>query len=390
MRLFSTLKGVGLLYRKSRWPSFLASAYAFQAWVRRTYAYHRPLLALLLTLGLLSSTMSRPTDERFATGLNQPRGMAFDEDGNLLVAEAGVVGASALGDAPILSNISGRVVRIAPSGQATEVLNGLPHTHYRDSGIAVGAADVVMLDGTLYVLTGEGYEPLSRAILLNTTAGPRLVASILNFSMSRSSLGQMIGPNAIPANPYAMVVAPDARALYIADGAAGRVLRVTLDGHIDVFAEVPKLVPLTGLAFGPDRKLYLTEFGGLPHSPGSGAIWTADPSGKLEIVASGLTMPIDVGFDAAGTMYVLEFGDGRNPARPYPAHRGRLLRIEQNGTQVVVREGLNYPTAMVFSEAGDLFLAVNGAFTRRQQGMILKIPCGMLGTQEGCPRQFMQ
>lgn len=47
---------------------------------------------------------------------------------------------------------------------------------------------------------------------------------------------------------------------------------------------------------------------------------------KLSLLESGLTMPIDLGFDAAGTLYVLEFSDGRQPNQPYAAGSGRLLK----------------------------------------------------------------
>jgi sugar lactone lactonase YvrE len=199
----------------------------------------------------------------------------------------------------------------------------------------------------------------------------------------------MIGANAIAANPYAMVSAPDRRALYVADSASGRVLRVTLDGDIRVFAELPNMPPLTGLAFAPDGKLYFADFSTLPHAPGSGAIWAADPSGKLAVAVGGLTMPIDVGFDSAGTMYVLEFGDGRQRGQPY-ADGGRLLRIEGDETQTVVLDRLNYPTAMAFSRTGDLYIAVGGAFTAQGQGEILKVQCYALGAPEACSRQSTQ
>jgi sugar lactone lactonase YvrE len=183
-----------------------------------------------------------------------------------------------------------------------------------------------------------------------------------------------------------MVAAPDGSLLYVADGASGRVLRVALDGKISVFAELPGMPPLAGLEFGPDGRLYVADFSAGPHAPGSGAIWAADRSGKLTPAAAGLTMPIDVGFDATGALYVLEFSDGKRPAQPYAAGLGRLLRIERDGTRTVVLERLNYPTAMAFSRTGDLYIAVNGAFSAPGQGTILKLACGALGAPAACPR----
>jgi hypothetical protein len=114
-------------------------------------------------------------------------------------------------------------------------------------------------------------------------------------------------------------------------------------------------------------------FSTLPHAPGTGEVWAMDSSGNLAIAVRGLTMPIDVGFDAAGGMYVLEFSDGRQPNQPYAAGSGRLLRIGRDGAAMVVRDRLNYPTAMAFSHAGDLYIAVGGAFATAGQGAIVMI-----------------
>ena len=151
-----------------------------------------------------------------------------------------------------------------------------------------------------------------------------------------------------------------------------------------VFAQWPHGPPLTGLSFGPDGGIYVALFSALPLAPGNGAIWTADTTGALAVAMPGLTMPIDVGFDAAGAMYVLEFSNGGTPAQPYPADSGRLLRFAPDGAPTIVLDRLNYPTAMVFSRLGDLYIAVNGAFTAPGQGAILKVHCHALGTPDTC------
>ncbi len=336
------------------------------------------LLTLLVGLALLASCTPRVVTEPFLTGLNQPRGMVFDDSGDLFVAEAGAKFSDP-------TNHSGRVVRITPNHEVTTVVDGLPFTDLGEHG-DVGAADLAMLKGGLYLLTGEGYDLLSRSVLRVTFGGPpQPVASIRNFAAA-SLPRDLLDTSLVAANPYAMVAAPDGSVLYVADGASGRVLRVALDGKISVFAELPNMPPLTGLAFGPDGRLYFANFSALPHAPGSGAIWAADRAGTLTPAATGLTMPIDLGFDRAGMLYVLEFSDGRHPAQPYAAGLGRLLRVERNGARTIVLDQLNYPTAMAFSRAGDLYIAVNGAFSAPRQGAILKIACRALGVPAACSR----
>src|SRR6185436_4243804 len=117
-------------------------------------------------------------------------------------------------------------------------------------------------------LTGEGHAALSHSVLrVLPDRSVQPVASLLNFAAADLSR-DLIGSGLVASNPYAIAAAPDGSALYIADGAAGRVLRVTLDGAIRLFAELPRMPPLTGLEFGPDGRLYFADFSALPHAPG--------------------------------------------------------------------------------------------------------------------------
>src|SRR5215208_3547927 len=203
------------------------------------------LLALLSGLGLLSSCMARPAVEQFATGLSQPRGMAFDSAGNLFAAEAGVRDPDDAGRSQPEINHSSRVLRIDTRRHVTTAVDGLPYTRYASSG-DVGASDVAVLNGALYVLTGEGYDDqLSRSVLrAMPNTPPQRVVSLLNFAIDTTPLDYQQIAGGVPTNPYAMAAAPDGSAIYVTDAASGRVLRVSLDGNVRVFAELPNMPPL--------------------------------------------------------------------------------------------------------------------------------------------------
>jgi DNA-binding beta-propeller fold protein YncE len=270
----------------------------------------------------------------------------------------------------------------------TTVVDGLPYTYYDGTG-DVGVADVAIAGDTIYILTGEGYDDdLSRRVLrVAPGRPPEVVANLLNFAIGMSTtLDQQMG--IVTSNPYAMTVTQDGRELYIADAATGRILRVTPAGDIRIFAELPML-PLTGLAWSPDGRLYVAMFSLRPHALGSGELWAIASDGALTRIAQGLTMPIDVAFDAVGTLYVLEFGRSDLPATLYAPDSGRLLTIALDGSQMVVLDGLNFPTALAFAPTGDLYLAVGGAFGSDpgavKRGAILRVPCRALAVTSACP-----
>ncbi len=350
---------------------------------KRVHAGCAIITSLLIGLTFLTACKAGSAVEIVATGLNQPRGIAFDAAGNLYVAEAGMVDLQADDrSTPIISH-SSRVSRISPDGQRTTVVDGLPFTNYRTAG-DVGASDVAMLAGGLYVLTAEGYDDeLSRSVLRMTTQGqPELVANIFHFVERTTNFDSAMGISTLATNPHSMIAAPDGQGLYVTDGATGRVFHILLDGTIRVLVELPNKPPVTGLTFGPDGRIYFALFSTLPLSPTNGAIWAVDMNGVSAAVIPELKLPIDVAFDREGTMFVLEFTDLLKPDELYSSGGGRLLRIAQDGTQMVVVEQLNYPTAMTFGPAGDLYISVNGAFGEPGEGSILKVSCRSLGGSE--------
>lgn len=343
-------------------------------------------LTLLTVTGMLACQV-QPAITQFAGGLNQPRGLIFDGAGNLIVAETGAPDPNYAGTIQPEINHSARILSFDPAGRQRVILDGLPYTRYVNAG-DTGATDVALIDNTLYLLTGEGYDDAwSRSVLRVTqrTAGKgsaQRLANLLAFAQ-QAPINDSQTSIAL-SNPFAMVAAPDGSALYVTDGASGRVLRVTLDGQVDLWAELPELPPLTGLTFAADGALIFARFGRLPHTTGSGSLWRVDSAGQVNKLLGGFTMPIDLAFDAQQRLYVLEFSREAPTGFPYVADSGRLLRIERDGRRTVLLDKLNYPTAMAFAPGGDLYLTVGGAFVEPAAGAILRAPCASV---QSCPTE---
>src|ERR1700736_2689174 len=92
----------------------------------------------------------------FATGLNNPRGLALDEKGNLYVAEGGTGGststvgqcAQAVGAGPYTGGFTSGISKISPHGTRTTVASGLPssQTNPTIGSLVSGVADVGFAD----------------------------------------------------------------------------------------------------------------------------------------------------------------------------------------------------------------------------------------------------
>jgi predicted lipoprotein with Yx(FWY)xxD motif len=104
----------------------------------------------------------------FATGLDNPRGLAFDKDGTLYVAEGGKGGtASTVGQCqqvqppvgPYTGAITGRISKILSNGTRTTLIEGLPSSQTSPAlgGLVSGVADVTFARGRLVALiSGAG------------------------------------------------------------------------------------------------------------------------------------------------------------------------------------------------------------------------------------------
>ncbi|MDF1503181.1 SMP-30/gluconolactonase/LRE family protein [Roseisolibacter sp. H3M3-2] len=129
-----------------------------------------------------------------------------------------------------------------------------------------------------------------------------------------------------------------------AGGKGTRVMRVPRGGGAaTVFLD--GLVAPDAVLYGPDGALYVSNFG-------DGTVVRVDSAGGRRTVASGLGHPSGLAFDAAGDLYVADFGNFDGTV---------VHRVARDGTARVFARGFSAPIGLVFDPAGTLYVASFGS-----------------------------
>jgi hypothetical protein len=312
------------------------------------------------------------TSTVIATGLDNPRGLAFGPDGALYVAEAGRYvpgGPSTLirGVENVYSD-TGAITRVH-GGTQTRFLSGLPSLADA-SGEASGPTDLAFdAMGRGYVVVGLGTNPSVRTTDLAPfgqnlglvyrfdAMGTTAVGDISAYELAFNPVG-----GALDSNPYQLAAANGA--LYVTDAASNTLLRLDDDGTVSLLAAFPPRfigppppfsdsVP-TGVVVGPDGNFYMAELTGFPFTPGAAQIYRITPGGVVDVAHSGFTMISDLAFGRDGSLFVLEL-DSNGFAQP--GGTGQIIRILPDGGRRLVIDGLVAPTGLTVGSNGRLYVS---------------------------------
>lgn len=344
-----------------------------------------------------------------ASGLDNARGLSFAPDGSLYVTEAGVGGDGRCVPGPSLEGLpscvgtSGAVTRIK-EGKQERVLTGLPSIALRPTGATGAGLQDIQFDsaGNPYLLIGYAGNPTVRDFPVNSpnwgqlykvnfnTGSLTSLADFANYELANNPDGvtaiDVVGE--IASNPYALAISGNTA--YIADAAANDVLGVQLDGtnlrtvtvlpeqiiNNPIFPtpapgqELPPDAPPpgqqpteiqiqsvpTGVAFGPDGALYVSEYTGFPFPVGEARIFRVGADGKPTVYADGLTQLTDIAFDTQGNLYALQYA---NQPQWTGNVDGSLIQIAPDGTRttLVSGNGLENATALTVGPDGAIYVS---------------------------------
>jgi hypothetical protein len=342
-----------------------------------------PVAALLISM-VLATPSSAVTVSTLASGLDNPRDLAFDSDGDLFVAEAGhgsepagkECAGGGPGGEPLCVGFTSGVSKI-DTGFAHRVFSGEVSTAGPHGSAATGTDGISILgDWKIFSVetesefavppTGFSKETTEKAKselgrLDEHTPGPqgRVIANVGAFDFNWSKEHKELVPEQFPdANPYAVLATGDGE--WVVDAASNTVDWVSNSGSIKIVAFIPNpekeghpvsdAVP-TCIDRGPDGALYVGQLTGGGNGPGAAAIWRVEPwDGDVTKWATGLTAVTGCGFDGDGDFYAVEFSTlGFESFAP---ETGALVRVPPHSTSpVTVVPKLSFPGG--FAAKGD-------------------------------------
>ncbi len=332
---------------------------------------------LILSSAPLDATADQPF-EVIASGLDNPRGLAFGPEGALYVAEAGRGG-----DGPCVDGPFGGPVCYGPTGAVTRILDGeqeriatgLSSFASPEGRQAFGPQDISFQGrGGAYVPVGVCFVPndsCGRLIHVSASGKWRAVADITAWEIEKNPDGAHDGES----NPYAVLALPGER--IVADAAGNTLLRIEPNGQISLLALFPArlvagtdmdAVP-TSVAVGPDGAFYVSELTGFPFPVGGARIYRLVLGEAPQVYADGFTNVIDIAFADDGSLLVLEIAKN-SLASGDPA--GALIRLNPDGSRdTLIDEGLNSPSAVVVGDDGAVYISNYGQDAG--QGQVIRL-----------------
>jgi hypothetical protein len=314
-----------------------------------------------------------PSVRVVATGLDNPRGLAFDRHGTLYVAEAGHGGPVCikLGDeGTSCAGLTGGISAIR-HGRASRIVDHLISLADPNGTASLGAAAVATRGHRLYAQIGTNSRALPPqappGAVLNAARrelgrtihvsgrGWSTIASTGDADYDWTARHKQLQPDQFPdANPNGLAVR--GRTLYVADAGANLLATVNRRGRVSTLAYFPvppksptDAVP-TCVANARDGSLYVGELLGGTVAPGNARVWQVWPDGRARVKWTGFTGIQGCGFDDRGSFYVTEF-QAKGMFGPDPS--GAVVRIRPNGTRTTFGTGsLFFPSGFAYHDGG--------------------------------------
>ncbi len=265
------------------------------------------------------------------------------------------------------SDTGSRISRIDMNGVRTTFADLLPScTGGPGTGGAItGMADVAFIGNTLYgLIAGAGCSHSvpdipNGIVKINPDHTWTIAANYSDFLISNPIASPDPDDFTADGNPFSMTSAGGN--FYIAEPNHQEIDEVfPKTGQIKRIVDISKLHSGATDWIGPTTivyhhgNLYFGTLTSFPLVQGAATVYKLLPNGTYTPYATGFTAILGILFDDNNNLYVLENTVG-SPT-PAPGH-GDVVRVEPSGKRQIVTSGLNLPTAMTFGPDGKLYIS---------------------------------
>ena len=327
------------------------------------------------------------------SGLDNPRGLTFgpacedddDEEGDaaaLYVAEAGTGGTGNCAIVRGLSQCVGATGAVSRYWQGAQerVVTGLPSYAPANGASATGPHDVSFTNcGHGYVAIGLHGNPGAIRGAFGDGFGWIVrfrPSGVWSYDVDVSDYEIAVNPGGGPvdSNPHGLLAGAGRDIVVEAGGNV--LLGVDKKENISTLAVFPSRAQgrstdsvTSSVAVGPDGAYYVGELTGVPFAVGAARVYRVVPGQAPQIHLEGFTAIIDLDFDQAGNLYVLELATGPGLSGP-----GALTQVAPNGDRTVIATGLTRPTSVAIGPDCNAYLSHFG--TSAGIGEVIRIDLG--------------
>ncbi len=374
-------------------------------------------LALSTAFGVATapSASAATTIKTVLTGLNNPRGIAFDGSGNLYLSESGIYSNSA----PVITR-TGRVSKYRADGgtwrkvwttggfeSLSDAENG-PEV-LGPEGISVAGNDVTMIvsESINGVHAATGLNPHQLGVLFELESGngrSTRLANVGNQEYDWTGDHQSLASHDFPdSNPYAVLRTGSGAAerTFVADAGANTVNEIRSNGTVRVISYIPNDTNPDGsyfdstptcIAKGRDGMLYVATLDLLANStfgpngpdiganPGHSNVWRVNPNANYptppQLWATGLTTVSACTFDRAGNFWAAELLHQNRQGPPGDLVKIVASEVARRTTDDLIHIGggsLPLPGGVAQGPGGAMFVSLNADNPTPGTGTVVKV-----------------